>query len=147
MQPGAPRTIAIVGAGFSGTLVTVNLLRRPPVESTRIVLIERAPEVGRGVAYARRDYRYILNVPASRMSATSTAPDEFLEFARTRMPDATGQDFLPRDVYGDYLRELLGRLAARAPPSIRLELLRDSVTDIRQLGGRRRVPTDSRARR
>ena len=65
MHPGAPRTIAIVGAGFSGTLVTVNLLRRPPVESTRIVLIEREPEVGRGIAYARRDYRYILNVPAS----------------------------------------------------------------------------------
>jgi uncharacterized NAD(P)/FAD-binding protein YdhS len=133
MHPGAPRTIAIVGAGFSGTLVTVNLLRRPPVESTRIVLIEREPEVGRGIAYARRDYRYILNVPASRMSATSTAPDEFLEFARTRIPDATGQDFLPREVYGDYLRELLDRSAAKAAPSIRLELLNDSVTEVRQL--------------
>jgi len=135
MQHRAPRTIAIVGAGFSGTLVAVNLLRRPPVESTRIVLIERAPTVGCGVAYARHDYRYILNVPASRMSASSTVPEEFLNFARTGAPDASGQDFLPRDVYGKYLRELLDRSAVTARPSVRLEFLRDTATGIRQSKG------------
>ena len=32
------RTIAIVGGGFSGVSVVINLLRRPPTGPTRIVL-------------------------------------------------------------------------------------------------------------
>lgn len=44
----------IVGGGFSGTVLDSNLLRRPPAGPTRLVLIERASEVGRGAAYAER---------------------------------------------------------------------------------------------
>jgi uncharacterized NAD(P)/FAD-binding protein YdhS len=45
-----PKTLVIVGAGFSGTVLTANLLRRPPAEATEIVLIERSGVLGRGVA-------------------------------------------------------------------------------------------------
>jgi len=39
--------IAVVGAGFSGTLLALHLLRRCP-PSVQIVLIERAVQFGRG---------------------------------------------------------------------------------------------------
>ena len=117
---GLLRTIAIVGGGFSGTVVAANLLRRPPLGPTRLVLIERGPDVARGAAFAGRGFPYLLNVPASRMSASSAAPKEFLEFARRRMPKATGEDFLPRALYGEYLNEVLLAAQLSAPGNILL---------------------------
>ena len=61
-----PRTIAIVGAGFSGTAVAINLLQHSSGTALRVVLVDPA-SAGRGVAYANRDYPYLLNVPAGRM--------------------------------------------------------------------------------
>ena len=78
-------TLAIIGGGFSGTVLAAKLLRRPPSDATDIVLIERGPSVGRGVAYAAREFPYLLNVPAARLvrrfrgraaiSAFRAAPD------------------------------------------------------------------------
>lgn len=135
---GLLRTIVIVGGGFSGTVVAANLLRRPPPGPTRLVLIERADEVARGVAYADRHFPYLLNVPASRMSATSAAPAEFLEFAQRRMPKATGEDFLPRALYGEYLNEVLLAAQLSAPRNVRLEIVKGSVVNLRRL--ERHVP-------
>ncbi|MDB6083729.1 MAG: hypothetical protein JWN43_1610 [Gammaproteobacteria bacterium] len=107
-----PQRIAIVGAGFCGTVLAVNLLRRPPPNIAEIVLIERSSAMGRGVAYAIRDCPYLLNVPAGRLSADSRDPQQFLRFAQGSLPHAHAEDFLPRQVYGDYLQESL-RLAER----------------------------------
>jgi uncharacterized NAD(P)/FAD-binding protein YdhS len=130
---GLLRTIVIVGGGFSGTVLAANLLRRPPAGPTRLVLIERAGEVGRGAAYAERGFPYLLNVPASRMSAGSSAPKEFLEFAQRRMPNVTGEDFLPRALYGEYLVEVLLAAELSAPRNIRLDIVRGAVTNIRRI--------------
>lgn len=127
------RTIVIVGGGLSGTLVAANLLRRPPAGPTRLILIERANEVARGAAYAERGFPYLLNVPASRMSVNSAAPKEFLEFAQRRMPKVTGEDFLPRSLYGEYLGEVLLAAQLSAPSNIRLEVVQGSVTNIRRI--------------
>lgn len=130
---GLLRTIAIVGGGFSGTVLAANLLRRPPAGPTRLVLIERGAGVGRGVAYAERGFPYLLNVPASRMSANSLAPQEFLRFAQERIPKATGEDFLPRALYGEYLQQVLLAAELSAPRTIRLETWRGEVTGVRRL--------------
>jgi uncharacterized NAD(P)/FAD-binding protein YdhS len=127
------RTIAIVGGGFSGVVVAVNLLRRPPSGPTRIVLLERSGDVGRGVAYARRGFPYLLNVPASRMSANSAAPEEFLRFAQRRIPRASGEDFLPRALYGDYLQEALLAAELSAPSNVRLQVRRAEVVNVRRV--------------
>jgi uncharacterized NAD(P)/FAD-binding protein YdhS len=130
---GLLRTIVIVGGGFSGTVLAANLLRRPPAGPTRLILIERGGEVARGVAYAERGFPYLLNVPASRMSANSAAPKEFIEFAQRRMPKATGEDFLPRALYGEYLGEVLLAAQLSAPTNIRLDIVRGAATNIRRI--------------
>lgn len=99
-------TLVIAGAGFCGTVLAANLLRRPPPDATDIVLIERGSAMGRGVAYAVREFPYLLNVPAARLSADSRDPMQFLRFARRHLPDADGEDFLPRPLYGDYLQDM-----------------------------------------
>lgn len=130
---GLLRTIVIVGGGFSGTLVAANLLRRPPRGPTRLVLIERSHNVGRGVAYAERSFPYLLNVPAGRMSASSDAPRQFLEFVQDRIPGATAEDFLPRALYGEYLEEVLLAAELSAPGNIRLEKWQGEVSSVRRV--------------
>ncbi len=114
------RTIAIVGAGFSGTVVAINLLQQPSATPVRVLLLDRET-AGRGVAYADREFPYLLNVPAGRMSADAGDPLEFLKFARTRVPDATAQDFLPRSLYGEYLESRLQAAERSAAQGVWLE--------------------------
>ena len=127
------RTIVIVGGGFSGAVLAANLLKAPLREPTRIVLVERRPEVGSGVAYSVRSPAYLLNVPAGRMSATSSDPKQFLDFARRHNPDAGVEDFLPRKLYGEYLQELLFAAELAAPRHVRLEKLQSEVTGVYRL--------------
>jgi len=127
------RTIVIVGGGFSGVVVAANLLRRPPPGPTRLILIERAPEIGRGVAYAQRAYPYLLNVPASRMSATSLEPQQFFRFVQRRIPNATAEDFLPRSLYGEYLQEVLLAAQLSSPRNIAFESWQGEVTSVRRI--------------
>ncbi len=127
------RTIAIVGGGFSGTTLAAKLLCLPPPGPTRIVLIERAPDIGRGVAFAKRSFPYLLNVPAGRMSADAAVPDEFLKFAQQRLPHATREDFLPRELYGEYLQERLLAAQLLAPRGVALECWQGSVTSVRRI--------------
>ncbi len=124
------KTLVIVGAGFSGTVLAVNLLRRPPSGGADIVLIERGSVMGRGVAYAAHEFPYLLNVPAARSSADSRDPLQFLRFAQARMPHVDGEDFLPRALYGDYLQDLLLRAEREAPPHARLIRVFGAVTGI-----------------
>ena len=129
LSPSAARTIVIVGAGFSGTAVAIHLLRLPHSEPLRIVLVERAQLAG-GVAYARREQPYLLNVPAARMSASSADPLEFLAYAQRTLPHATGADFLPRELYGEYLESSLRSAALASPPHVRLQHLHREVIAI-----------------
>jgi uncharacterized NAD(P)/FAD-binding protein YdhS len=125
-----PNRIAIIGAGFCGTVVAAKLLRGPPANATEITLIERGPVMGRGVAYAVHDCPYLLNVPAGRLSADSQDPLQFLRFAQRTLPDADAEDFLPRQLYGDYLQDVLLQAERESSPHIKLTPLFGEVTDI-----------------
>ena len=102
--------IAIVGAGAAGTLTAVHLLRtlRDRGERAQIVLVDPAPEPGRGVAYSTTDEQHLLNVPACSLSALPDEPEHFLDWARRRVdPAVTAGGYLPRRVYGRYLEDTL----------------------------------------
>ena len=74
-DPAIP-TLAIVGAGFSGTAIAVQLARQAQGKPVRIVLIEPSGKFGSGVAYGTRCTRHVLNVPAGNMSALPDEPRE-----------------------------------------------------------------------
>jgi uncharacterized NAD(P)/FAD-binding protein YdhS len=129
-----PRTIVIVGAGFSGTAVAINLLRQARGGGLRVVLVDRA-HMARGLAYAEREYPYLLNVPAGRMSASSYAPAEFLTFAQRTFPNITAEDFLPREFYGRYLDWTLRTAELAAPAHVHLERVHGRVSRIEHAPG------------
>ena len=119
--------MAVVGGGFSGTLTAVQLLRRAE-PGTRVLLIERSGDFGPGVAYGTPDDRHVLNVPAARMSACADEPDDLVGWAAVA-PDA----YLPRRVFGEYLRARLAAAAARS--AARLERMTGEVRRIRPAPG------------
>ncbi len=110
-------SIAIVGAGFSGTLLAVNLLRQPG-GGARVTLIERSARFGPGVAYGIRHSQALLNVPAGRMSALDDDPDHFLRWARGFDASVQGGSFVPRALYGRYLASLLDDVQREHPGRI-----------------------------
>jgi uncharacterized NAD(P)/FAD-binding protein YdhS len=96
-------TLAIVGAGFCGTMVATHVLRAAPQAIDRILLVERNGRDIGGVAYGTSSTSHTLNVPAGRMSAFEDDPDDFLRFVRAVDPALTGGAFVPRRLYGEYL--------------------------------------------
>ncbi|MET0271251.1 MAG: FAD/NAD(P)-binding protein [Sphingomonas sp.] len=116
--------VAIVGAGFSGTLQAIHLLRPG---GPKVSLIERRGEFARGVAYSTADPGHLLNVRAANMSALPDRPDHFVDW-RAAQGGRDPATFASRIEYGDYLGHMLREAAAAAPG--RLELRHDTVADM-----------------
>ena len=100
------RTIAIIGAGFSGTATAIHLLRCART-ALRIVLIDDQPQTGAGLAYAAEQRDCLLNVPAGQMSLDASRPSEFVEFIARQGIRVGAHDFLSRALYGRYLSQSL----------------------------------------
>jgi uncharacterized NAD(P)/FAD-binding protein YdhS len=90
--------VAIVGGGFSGTMVAANLARR----GIRSVLIEANGQAGQGAAYSTIEPAHLLNIRANNMGAWADDPGHF---ARTE--GAEPDEFAERRRYGRYLRSIL----------------------------------------
>jgi uncharacterized NAD(P)/FAD-binding protein YdhS len=113
------RSIAIVGGGASGALMTAHLLKR--AGDVRLTLFEPRAEVGRGLAYATENESHRLNVRASNMSAFPDDPDHFWRWVKAN--GHKGEDrfyFAPRALYGRYLASLVEhRLTETRSPGVR----------------------------
>ncbi len=122
-----PFTVAIVGAGFSGVMTAVHLLRAQAGIPLRVLMVNRSGAMARGVAYGTNSPAHLLNVPAGRMSALPDDPTNFVRFAQSRDPDITPTTFVRRSIYGEYLEHLLTESIA-ANPAASLEQI---VTEVR----------------
>ena len=117
--------VAIIGGGFSGVLLAVNLLRHGNV---RVTLIERQPErLGRGLAYGAAHADHILNVRAANMSALPDQPAHFTDWLKM---NGLGQEgsFATRRDYGAYLCAMLD--AVRESVGARLTIVQDEAIDL-----------------
>jgi uncharacterized NAD(P)/FAD-binding protein YdhS len=133
-------TIAVVGAGFSGTMLAVHLLRRT---QARVLLIESGEAFGPGLAHGTRYDIHLLNVRSRRMSAFPDAPEHFAQWLSDHHPEVSEPDgFAPRKLYGEYLISILDE-ADRAAPG-RLQRVRGEVTRIDPAAGSLAL-TDGRA--
>lgn len=125
MTVGPSDHVLIVGGGFSGTLLAINILRH---DGPSVTLVERSRrQTGRGVAYAAADPGHLLNVRAGNMSALPDDPGHLVRWLEEH-GGGDGKTFVPRIRYGDYLREMLE--AASAAARGRLAIVEDSVTAI-----------------
>lgn len=110
-----PLHVAIVGGGAAGSLLALRLHDRMPGRC-RITMLDRDGRFGRGVAYSATAPWHRLNVPAAKMGGrTDDDPDGFVAWLARRVapaPASYADTFVPRRLYGDYLRGLLDALVA-----------------------------------
>ncbi|NEX92879.1 FAD/NAD(P)-binding protein [Caulobacter sp. 17J65-9] len=105
--------IAIVGGGFSGTALAVQLLQRRP--ECEVVLIERSGRFGQGLAYSTDCDAHVLNVRAERMSAVRDHPDHFTRWLADTGRAADPDRFVQRREYGRYVADWLAEAERDAP--------------------------------
>lgn len=129
-------TVAVIGAGFSGTLTALHLVNRVP--GIRVHLIERRAAFGPGLAYGTPHPSHRLNVPAGHMSAFPDRPNDFVDWLRGLPPGSCpsladgvdGDIFASRRLYGSYLRHLLKNALVRRGGHAGLRLMIDEAVDI-----------------
>ena len=126
---GEGHRVVIVGGGWSGVAVAVQLLRRGGAD-LRVTLVEQGTDLGRGVAYGAAGNEPTLNVPAGRMGIDPAVPDDFLAYARARGVAAEATSLLSRRLYGDYVLDRLAGAEAASRATLRLE--RGRVAHVRR---------------
>lgn len=130
-RPSPSRTICVIGAGFSGSMVAAHLLGSGPPD-LRVVLAERGGAFARGVAYSTDRPVHRLNVAAGRMGAFPDQEADFLRWLRERDPAAATGSFAPRSLYGEYLGDVLTEAERRGPAA--LERRSDEAVSIEPRG-------------
>ncbi|WP_345059198.1 FAD/NAD(P)-binding protein [Hymenobacter glaciei] len=105
--------ITIVGGGFAGTALALQLRRQPTLAGAEIHLIEPREAPGPGLAYTARRAEYLLNVRPGALSLYSNEPHHFAQWL-ARQPENSGgtPEFASRATYGRYLREELATVLA-----------------------------------
>lgn len=129
--------IAIVGAGFSGTMVACQLLHSKGT-CLEVLLIDRAGSFGQGLAYGTRDPNHLLNVSARAMSAWPNNPNHLVvwleqnqaELAHLLPAGAEASSYIPREVFGIYLQSILERAAIQAAGQHRLRRITAELSDL-----------------
>lgn len=115
--------VVVVGAGFSGLLTAIQLLRRSP--QVRVTLVERRAAFGPGTAYDTGNADHLLNVRLGNMSAFPDEPGHLSDWlARQPSWQASGQ-FITRGAFGAYLMQLLDEALTDNPG--RFDLVRGEV--------------------
>lgn len=120
--------IAVVGAGFSGVMTALNILRRSP--EAKVMLFERRTPVGLGAAYATHNPHHWLNVRAGNMSAWPDRPGHFVDWLAKEGLGLDASDFATRIDYGRYLQGQVGEIAEGPAGAGRLVVVPDAIIGI-----------------
>ena len=123
---GRGRAVAIVGAGFSGTVAAIHLRHALPPDCA-VLLFDRSGRFARGPAYAASEAPHWLNVRSVNMSALPHDPGHFERWRAdnaARWPgevqDTEAGTFATRRIYGRYLRALLFQEMSQSGGRVRL---------------------------
>jgi uncharacterized NAD(P)/FAD-binding protein YdhS len=128
--------VTVVGAGVSGSLTAIGLLRRwRSARPLRLTLVERTGDYGRGIAYSTPDDQHLLNVAACGMSAYPVETDHFLAWVRSRGHEIEDRAFVPRKAFGAYVAHQLDEAQAAAGPEVMERRDGEAVAVAPQPGG------------
>ncbi|WP_013324829.1 FAD/NAD(P)-binding protein [Gloeothece verrucosa] len=125
-----PLTIAIIGGGFSGSMVAIHLLKLATGPLT-IKFIEPRPRINVGVAYSTPWECHLLNVPAGQMSAFTDQPDHFWCWLKDIRSTIEKDAFVPRQLYSRYIRFLLAQAQKQANATVKLEWISDEAISVK----------------
>ncbi len=127
--------IAVIGAGFSGTMAALHLSRLMPERP--VLLCEKSSAFARGLAYATGCSDHAVNVRATNMSAFPDQPDHFSRWLEGCPLDGAAWThstpaglFAARGLYGRYLTDLLLTALSKPGPGPLLMLENDEVVDL-----------------
>ncbi len=127
------RTIAVVGGGAAGVILSAHLLRAAASSGradrrVRVLLVDPAETPGRGLPYRTTDPRHTLNAVVARLSAFDDDPEHLLRWCASAGVPAEPGTFLQRADFGRYLTELLPSVPVPAGSGLRH--VRGTVVDI-----------------
>src|SRR4051794_36097307 len=124
-------TVAVIGAGASGTLTAAHLAEAAARTGTAVDVLLLDPQPpGTGLAYSTTDLRHRLNVPAKGMSAWPDDRGHFVRWLRRHVSgDFPEGGFAPRLHYAQYLAGVLDAAASRSA-GVRVRHVARRVTDV-----------------
>jgi uncharacterized NAD(P)/FAD-binding protein YdhS len=127
-----PKKIAVIGGGFSGTMVIRQLVDRGFTGT--IDRFFRGESQTVGPAYQQSSSSLLLNVRSQNMSAFPDDPSHFLRFLQTEYPEqALPNEFVPRSIYGAYLTKIWNETQTLAQEAqIQLKLFSESQPNYEQ---------------
>ena len=137
------KKITIIGSGATGTLLAVNLIKHGGSQPLEINLIEKKERIGRGVAYSAVQDFHLLNVPAFKMGAFPDDVEHFHRWLVEKDYAFAPHDFVPRRLYGEYLRELFCETFKNKNSNIIVNVLDDEAIDVLFDDARAQVILDS----
>ncbi|MDQ4086157.1 MAG: FAD/NAD(P)-binding protein [Actinomycetota bacterium] len=112
--------------------MAANLLRAAGSgRAVDVRVIERENVIGPGLAYRTGDPRHLLNNYAARLSVFEQEPDHLLRWCGAHGLPVEPQSFLPRNLYGRYLTDVL--TSTEVPEGSSLHRLRGEVVDVEPL--------------
>ncbi len=136
---GDGKVVAIVGAGFSGTMAAIHLRHALPPDWV-VVLFDRTGRFARGPAYAETAAPHLLNVRSANMSALPDDPGHFERWLAGQAGRWPGEaqateagTFASRRLYGRYLRALLYHEMSLSGGRVRL--CSDDIIDLAAVEG------------
>ncbi len=100
-----PKKIAVIGGGFSGTMVIRQLIDHGFKGTIHRFIQENSETLG--PAYKNNSAPLLLNVRNQNMSAFPDDPSHFVRFLEARYPEvALPNNFVQRSIYGHYLKTI-----------------------------------------
>ena len=124
-----PKKIAVIGGGFSGTMVIRQLIDQGFKGSIDRFCTANSQTLG--PAYNPQSTNHLLNVRSQNMSAFPDKPNHFIEFLQDRHPGISHpNEFVPRAIYGHYVTSIWEETQILAAQSnILLKLIIDKTPD------------------
>jgi len=139
--------IAIIGGGLSGTLTAMQLLRNATSNKTIYLIEQDRYRMNRGIAYSSQLPFQPLNVPASAMGLFPERPLDFFEWLKAneqryekhlQLP-VTKDHFIPRFIFGDYLKARLEEAEMLAAENVKLVKIYDKAIAVNKTGKSYRI--------
>ncbi len=127
--------IGIIGGGLSGTLVAMKTLQHFK-EDVEVIIFEKVKsQFCRGIAYSSQLPFQPLNVRANQMNVWSDKPGDFYNWL-SKISDRyfetmpASDEFLKREVFGDYLEETFRKVTSSLGESQHLKTVLEEVDRI-----------------